>query len=282
MSYRETVYIVTKFGICLLNCNNMLWNVCSSKIKVNDLISEPWRAFHFPGKYNFRVFAAKRKDCCMVRLARLCNPLPKLRALHILSVDVCLVHHQFYETHSYILENYRFLGSFYTFWSMCFLLCRSGEGPSNEAPRAALGSVCGSESHPGFHQQPGVQQAADTLLPRLVRHRQELCGPDHRRQPVSRRGEERVCPTVHCPIPLPTCQTGGHIQGGMVCPCWHRLWHCLLWMYCKCSWVPHLLSQVFNLCFVIQRKNDNSLDGWFLEPGVCPTRWQMPAWSHLT
>lgn len=59
------------------------------------------------------------------------------------------------------------------------LMCRSSKRPSDEAPRATSGSVCGSESHPGFHQQPRVQQAPDALLPRLVRHRQELRGPDH-------------------------------------------------------------------------------------------------------
>lgn len=61
------------------------------------------------------------------------------------------------------------------------LIFRTVQGPSDEAPRTAPGSVCGSQSHPGFYQQPRVQQAADALLPRLVRHWQELRGPDHRR-----------------------------------------------------------------------------------------------------
>ena len=90
---------------------------------------------------------------------------------------------------------------------------RPGEGPPDKAPWAAPGSVCGPEGHPGFYQQSRVQQAADTLLPRLVRHWQELRGPDDRRQPVSRRGEKRVRQTVHCPVPLPTRQAGGHVQG---------------------------------------------------------------------
>lgn len=62
---------------------------------------------------------------------------------------------------------------------------RSGVGPPDKAPRAAPGSVCGPESHPGFYQQPRVQQATDPVLPRLVWHRQELRGPNDRRQPVS-------------------------------------------------------------------------------------------------
>ena len=55
---------------------------------------------------------------------------------------------------------------------------RLGQGPTDEAPRAAPGSVRGSEGHPGLYQQPRVQQASHPLLPRLVGHGQELCGPD--------------------------------------------------------------------------------------------------------
>lgn len=100
-----------------------------------------------------------------------------------------------------------------SFLSVSSVRGRSGVGPPDEAPRAAPGSVCGPESHPGFYQQPRVQQATDPVLPRLVWDGQELRGPNDRRQPVPGRGEERVRQALHRPVPLPSRQAGGCLQG---------------------------------------------------------------------
>lgn len=90
---------------------------------------------------------------------------------------------------------------------------RIGKRSPGEASWAAPGPVCGSESHSGIHQKPWVQQTTDSVLSRLVWYRKELCGPDSRGQPVPGWYKEWMCAFVHCPIPLPSREIGGRVQG---------------------------------------------------------------------
>ncbi len=98
---------------------------------------------------------------------------------------------------------------------------RIGKRSTGETSWAAPGPGCGSESRSGIHQKPWVQQTTDSVLSRLVWNRKELCGPDSRRQPVPGWYKEWMCAFVHCPIPLPSRETGGRVQGEQRFNFWH-------------------------------------------------------------
>ncbi len=73
----------------------------------------------------------------------------------------------------------------------------------------------------GFIKNPWVQQTTDSVLSWLVWNRKELCGPDSRRQPVPGWYKEWMCAFVHCPIPFPSRETGGRVQGEQRFNFWH-------------------------------------------------------------
>lgn len=92
-------------------------------------------------------------------------------------------------------------------------ITRVGAGAGQATPWATLSKRCCPESCSRLPGNPSARESLGPFLPRLVWHRQELCGPDNGRTPLPRWLEKRLCQSLHLTISLPPFQVCGYLQG---------------------------------------------------------------------